>query len=114
MSFQIKIGSRAQVFHGVAEQTSSGLRKKDLRRVKKHGEYRIRTVEELKKSSKRSKESKDWSNAVKKARKELVSQGVISKDEFVPLLKKKSTKLTLAENKKGMKLYKLAKSFCEK
>jgi len=111
MAPSIRVGSRAQVYHGKAEQTSSGLRKKDLRRVKVHGEYRIRTVEELKKRTKRSKGSKDWSKAVKNARSDLVKEGTIKKGEFVPLLKKKTSKLTLAENKKGLRLYKLAKEY---
>ena len=37
MAFKQKIGSRAEVFHGTAEKTSGGLRKKDLLK-NKHGE----------------------------------------------------------------------------
>lgn len=37
MAFKQKIGSRAEVFHGTAEKTSGGLRKKDLIK-NKHGD----------------------------------------------------------------------------
>ena len=37
MAFKTKIGSRAEVFHGNAEKTSGGLRKRDLMK-NKHGE----------------------------------------------------------------------------
>ena len=33
-NFQLSVGSKAQVFHGTAEKTSGGLKKKDLKKNK--------------------------------------------------------------------------------
>lgn len=70
------VGSRAQVFHGNATETSGGLKKKDLKLVK--GEIISR---------KKAKDSKanPWIKAVSKARKELIKSGDLEKGVFAPI-----------------------------
>jgi hypothetical protein len=80
-----KIGSKAEVYHGTKEYTNGGLRKKDIIRIKdKQGNYRYKSRKQLKKGKKNSF-IKKWSKAVKRARKELLKEGIIHKDDFVPV-----------------------------
>lgn len=62
------VGSRAQVLHGVATETSGGLKKKDLKLNKESGE--IVSKDKVKGSKKNP-----WIAAVAKARKELKIEG---------------------------------------
>jgi len=89
MTFKQKVGSPAMVWHGTAEMTKGGLRKKDL--VMKDG--RIHSKSKVKMGQ--SPALQKWRNAVEKARKELKVEG------FVAL-------------SKGTKLYKLAKKYHNK
>ena len=59
-------GSRAQVFHGNADQTAGGLKKKDLKMVK--GEI-------VSKTKTKTEKKNPWIKAVAKARKELGIKG---------------------------------------
>jgi phage terminase small subunit len=60
------IGSRAQVYHGNADQTAGGLKKKDLKMVK--GEI-------VSKSKSKDEKKNPWIKAVAKAKKELGIKG---------------------------------------
>lgn len=80
------IGSRAQVFHGNADQTSAGLTRKDLK-LNPKGEI-------VSKAKSKDEKKNPWIQAVAKAKKSLG----IPKKEFVLVTK-------------GSELYKKAKSF---
>jgi hypothetical protein len=60
------IGSRAQVYHGNADQTAGGLKKKDLKMVK--GEI-------VSKAKAKTEKTNPWIKAVKKAKKDLGIKG---------------------------------------
>lgn len=79
------IGTRAQVMNGTADQTSGGLKKKDLRKASDG-----RIVSKMKSCM---SQGNPWSNAVAQARKELGITG------FEPL--KKGTALY----ERAMKIY---------
>jgi len=81
------IGTKREVFKGVAKHTTGGLVKKDI--AKKNGKY---VSKKKLKMAKSNKGLQSWRDAVAKARKELGVTG------FMPI-------------KKGTELYKLAKRF---
>jgi hypothetical protein len=60
------VGTRAQVYHGNATQTTGGLTKKDL--VKKDGEI-------VSKKKSKGEKANPWIKAVEKAKKELKIKG---------------------------------------
>jgi hypothetical protein len=62
------IGSRAQVYHGNADQTAGGLKKKDLKMVKKTGEI-------VSKAKSKDEKKNPWIVAVAKAKKSLGIKG---------------------------------------
>jgi len=62
------VGSRAQVYHGNATQTSGGLKKKDLKIVKKTGEI-------VSKAKSKDEKKNPWIQAVAKAKKALGIKG---------------------------------------
>ena len=62
------IGSRAQVYHGTADETAGGLTKKDLNRVRKTGEI-------VSKAKSKDEKKNPWIKAVSKAKKELGIEG---------------------------------------
>ena len=62
------IGSRAQVYHGNATETAGGLKKKDLKMVKKTGEI-------VSKAKSKDEKTNPWIKAVAKAKKELGIKG---------------------------------------
>ena len=62
------IGSRAQVYHGNATETAGGLKKKDLKMVKKTGEI-------VSKSKSKDEKKNPWIKAVAKAKKDLGIKG---------------------------------------
>ncbi len=63
------IGSRAQVYHGNATETAGGLKKKDLKMVKKTGEI-------VSKSKSKDEKKNPWIKAVAKAKKGVGHQGL--------------------------------------
>ena len=82
----IKIGSKSQVYHGTADQTKGGLVKKDIMRLKdSYGNVRYKSKQQQKSGKKPSSFRAKWSKAMKKARSELIKEGVIEKGEFVPV-----------------------------
>jgi hypothetical protein len=85
-SFDLNYGSKAQVYHGTAYQTKGGLIKSDLKRVKdKYGNIRYKSKDQQKSGHKKNSFRAKWAKAMKKARKELIEEGVIDKGEFVPV-----------------------------
>ena len=77
-------GSKSKVYNGTAQQTKGGLTKKDIIKIKdKYGNVRYKSKEQQKKktSSFRAK----WAKAVKKARNELIKEGVFDKGQFIPV-----------------------------
>jgi hypothetical protein len=80
-------GSKAQVYHGTAKQTRGGLVKSDIKRVKdKYGNSRYKSISQQKSGKKKNTFREKWSKAMKRARKELITEGVIKKDAgFVPV-----------------------------
>jgi hypothetical protein len=64
----MSIGSRAQVYHGNATETAGGLKKKDLKMVKKTGEI-------VSKAKSKGEKMNPWIKAVAKAKKELGIKG---------------------------------------
>ena len=94
MSDMKKVGSRAEVFHGTAEETVGGLEKSNLK--KKDG----RIIS--KKQAKLNPGAKLWMKAVAQARKETKSKGMVLLKQGEPLyesakkihdkLKKKASK----------------------
>jgi hypothetical protein len=74
-------GSKAEVYHGTAKYTKGGLQKKDIKRVNDgYGNYRYKS----KKQQKSNGFIKEWSKAVKKAKKELTKEGY-DVSGFVPV-----------------------------
>jgi len=80
-------GSKAQVYHGTAQQTKGGLRKGDIKRVKdKYGNIRYKSKDQQSSGKKKNTFRAKWTKAMKRARKELIKEGVIAKDAgFVPV-----------------------------
>ena len=64
----VSVGSRAQVYHGNATETAGGLKKKDLKMVKKTGEI-------VSKAKSKDEKTNPWIKAVAKAKKELGIKG---------------------------------------
>ena len=79
-------GSKAEVFHGNAKYTKGGLTKKDIKLVKdKYGNERYKSKKQQAAGKKKGSFREKWSKAMKKARKELLSEGVFEKGDFVPV-----------------------------
>lgn len=78
-------GSKAQVFHGTAKQTRGGLTKKDIKLVEKYGSERYKSKKQQKSGKEKGTPRDLWAKAMKKARKELVKEGVIDEGTFVPV-----------------------------
>ena len=62
------VGSRAEVYHGNATETAGGLKKKDLKMVKKTGEI-------VSKAKSKDEKKNPWIKAVAKAKKDLGIKG---------------------------------------
>jgi hypothetical protein len=79
-------GSKSQVYNGTAQKTKGGLTKKDITRVKdSSGNYRYKSKEQQKSGKKKNTFREKWSKAMKKARRQLIQEGVIKEGEFVPV-----------------------------
>lgn len=88
-----QVGTRLEVLRGDAHHTTGGLTIKNLKVSKSSGEIV---------STKRSRQGKknDWAVSTKKAREQLIKDGVIDKDEMV----------LFNVGPKGKRLYELTKS----
>jgi len=79
-------GSKAEVYHGSAKYTKGGLVKSDLVLKKdRYGNERIKSKHQQKSGHKKGSFRDKWTKAMKKARKELLKEGVIPEGEFIPL-----------------------------
>ena len=82
-------GTKVQVYNGTAVMTRGGLKKKDIARVKdKYGNIRYKSKKQKamgKKKTGKQRSRADWTKAMRKARRELISEGVIERGEFVPV-----------------------------
>ena len=79
-------GSRSEVYHGNAKYTKGGLTKSDLILKKdRYGNERIKSKHQQRAGHKRGTFRDKWAKAMKKARKQLLKEGVIEEGEFVPL-----------------------------
>jgi hypothetical protein len=107
-----KIGSKVQVWRGIAEKTSSGLRKNDIIRKKIDGKWRYRSRKQLGKR-KGQKSRIRWTKALGKARALLKKEYPESRGKLVLVLKpyKKYSSLRLSKKEKtwGNFLYRKAK-----
>ncbi len=80
-------GSKAEVFHGNARFTKGGLTKRDIFLKKdRYGNERYKSKRQQAAGHKKGTFRDKWAKAMKKARKELIKEDVIDKDEgFVPV-----------------------------
>lgn len=78
----LEVGSFCQVWKGKAKQTSGGLKRGDIVRIKtSEGTYRYKSKEKHNKTKKNPR-----AKALVKARKELIKEGVINDgDGFIPM-----------------------------
>jgi hypothetical protein len=79
-------GSKAQVYHGNAKMTKGGLTKANIKRVKdKYGNARYKSISQQVAGNKKNTFRDKWAKAMKKARKELIKEGIIVSGDFVPI-----------------------------
>lgn len=107
-----KIGSKVQVWRGIADKTSSGLKKNDIVRKKIDGKWRYRSRKQLGKR-KGQKSRIRWTKALGKARALLKKEYPESRGKLVLILKpsKKYSRLSLSKKERtwGTFLYRKAK-----
>ena len=108
--FDLKIGSKVQVYRGLAHKTSGGLLKKDIVKVKdSQGVTRYKSKKQQKykdkPNAKSQKARSDWTESFKKALKELREEDEYYKTHI--LMSKDKTK------KKAYNLYKRTKDIYE-
>lgn len=123
----LSVGSKVQVWRGHAKKTSSGLKKKDITRVKvtvkrngrKKQIWRYKSKKQQNKGKQKTSKSQraraKWTTALKKARKDLHKKYPKSKKHLVLVLKpgKKYAKAGLTKEKMmwGRFLYTQAKGY---
>ena len=79
-------GSKVEVYNGSAKYTKGGLEKKDIVRIDDgYGNYRYKSKKQQAAGHKKGTFRDKWSKAVKKARKELVKEGKIKDNGFIPI-----------------------------
>jgi len=110
MSEKKAVGTKYQVYHGIAEQTAGGLLKKDIVRVTKDGVTRYKSKKQQANGKKNNKNSQkvraQWTKALKQAIKNLRKDGTI--DENSILMYKPGKKYDGVTKKKladGRKIY---------
>lgn len=120
-TFQITIGSKYQVYKGIAEQTSGGLFKKDIIRVKKDGVTRYKSKKQQQNGKKNNKKSQQaraqWTKALKTAIAKLRKEGEIDETSVLMFNPKKTYAKypkTSKKYKDGVKIYKEVKKLLEK
>lgn len=112
-SYDQTVGTKYQVYHGIAEQTAGGLLKKDIVRVTKDGVTRYKSKKQQANGKKKTKKSQkarvEWTNALKKAIKDLRKEGAIADTSILMFNPKKSYanySKTSKVYKDGVKIYK--------
>ena len=79
-------GSKSQVYNGTAKMTKGGLVKSDIKRLDDgYGNIRYKSKKQQSSGKKANSFRAKWAKAMKKARKELIKENVITKGEFVPV-----------------------------
>ena len=79
-------GSKSQVYNGTADITKGGLVKKEIVRLDDgYGNIRYKSKKQQKSGHKANSFRAKWAKAMKKARKELIKEKIISAGEFVPI-----------------------------
>lgn len=80
-------GSKAEVFHGNARFTKGGLTKRDIILKKdRYGNERYKSKKQQAAGHKKGTFRDKWAKAMKTARKELIKEDVINKDDgFIPV-----------------------------
>lgn len=79
-------GSKSQVYNGTAKMTKGGLVKADIKRINDgYGNVRYKSKKQQSSGKKASSFRAKWAKAMKKARKELIKEGVIQQGDFVPV-----------------------------
>ncbi len=110
-SYDQTVGTKYQVYHGIAEQTAGGLLKKDIVRVTKDGVTRYKSKKQQANGKKKTKKSQkvrvEWTNALKKAIAKLRKEGSIA-DTSILMYKpgKKYEGVTKKKLEDGRKIYK--------
>jgi hypothetical protein len=80
------VGSKSQVYHGTADVTKGGLKKKDIVRLNDgYGNYRYKSKKQQKSGHKKNSFRAKWAKAMKKARSQLIKEKVLVKGDFVPI-----------------------------
>jgi hypothetical protein len=79
-------GTKLQVYNETAKFTKGGLSKKDIVRIKDStGNYRYKSKKQQNSGKTKNTFREKWSLAMKQARKELIAEGTINKNDFVPI-----------------------------
>lgn len=118
-TYRLLVGSKVQVYRGIAKETSGGLKKKDIVRVTdKNGVNHYKSRKQQSNGKSRNKKSQQarqkWTRAFKKAIKELSQKDdYYTKNILMFNPDKKYKGYTKKEISKGQKLYKLTREFYE-
>ena len=79
-------GSKSQVYNGTAKMTKGGLKKSEIVKLDDgYGNIRYKSKKQIKSAKKPNSFRAKWAKAMKKARKELIKEGVIQDGDFVPV-----------------------------
>lgn len=116
--YKLLIGSKVQVYRGVAKKTSGGLQKKDIvvvtdgNNVKHYKSKKQQKNGQTNKKSQRARSS--WTNAYKKALSELRDKDSHYQQNILMFNPSKTYKgYTKTQISKGEKLYKLTRKYFE-
>lgn len=120
-TFKMTIGSKYQVYKGIAEKTSGGLYKKDIIRTTKDGVVRYKSKKQQQNGKKNNKKSQQararWTKAFKDAIKKLRKEGKIAEDSilmFNPNKKYDNYPKSSKVYKDGVIIYKEVRKLLEK
>lgn len=120
-TYQMTIGSKYQVYHGIAEQTSGGLLKRDIIKKTKGDVTRYKSKKQQangKQSNKKSQKARaQWTRALKKAIKDLRAKKKISETSILMFNPKKTYAnypKTSKKYKDGVKIYNEVKKTLKK
>ena len=111
--YEKTIGSKREVWNRTAKQTSGGLKRKDLVRVRdSQGNIRIKSKKQQMAGKKMKGGKNTWAKAMKKARKELEIEGFVPVQKSAPRKGKKNSAgdvIPMKKQKESHKLYKKIK-----
>lgn len=109
--FELTVGTKYQVYKGIAEKTAGNLYKKDIVRTTKDGVVRYKSKKQQtngKKNLKSQKSRKQWTKALKDSISELRKEGKISEENvlmFNPDKTYKNYPKSTKKYKDGVKIY---------